>query len=231
MKLLTNLLYIFFAFAIVACDPLADFRDDLDDGLEQDDDWFIYISDRILATEAEFGENSPYVLADEDYERSSNEAVAKYGNFSDSAPFEKYLPECISHLFGNPGELVTMEFVYYAGSSIDSTCFVTFVRETPADSSYWKVVPNFVLEETELTKATNKYTLIGSDYTMVGEGYPNFDLRYNTREQIMAKINTIIKSKFMLDLEEGQIWEVEFATYGQGEEVVESPMYFEVEIQ
>ncbi|WP_075602868.1 hypothetical protein [Saccharicrinis aurantiacus] len=231
MNLFKSILFLSVAFTFFSCDPLDEYRDDLNDNLEADDDWYIFISERDLATEAEYNANSPYVLTDEDYEMSSNKSVADYKNFSDSAPFDEYLPETIHNLYGNNGELVTVQFAYYLGSeggTVDSTCFVTYVRETPADSSYWQVVPNYELIESDNKESTNTYTLIASDYTMVGEGYPNFDLRYNTKADIIEKINTIIKSHHMLDLEEGQIWQVSFATYGEGSEVITSPMYLEV---
>lgn len=235
MKLFNSTLFILFALAIISCDPLDDFRDNLEDNLEQDDDWYIYIADRTLATEAEYSSNAPYELTDDDYATSSNENIQKYGNFSSTLPFETYLPECINHLYGNPGELVTTQFKFYAGGdlgTIDSTALVTFVRETPADSSYWQVVPNYVLNESNAAQASNSYQLTSADYTMVeGSGYNNFNLYDNTHEMVIAKINTVIKTHFMLDLEEGQIWEVEFVTYGQNDGNTTSPMLLEVVIE
>ena len=229
MKYLNIALLFSILMAGAACDPLSDYRDDLDENLEKDDDWFIYISERSLASEEEFNAESPYVLSDDDYASSPNENVATYKSFSERDPFEEHLPACITHLYGNTGELVTAAFAFYDGSAtIDSSCFVTFVRQSPATESYWQVVPNYNLEETDNEESTNLYELTAADYTLVGESYPNFDLRYNTKADIVAKINTIIKTRFMLELDEGQIWEVEFATYGSSEENITSPMFLEV---
>ncbi|WP_338237471.1 hypothetical protein [Persicobacter diffluens] len=87
----------------------------------------------------------------------------------------------------------------------------------------------YILKHVTEGAPTASYTLKNEDYYFVGEAYPNFDLRYNTNESLTEKIGTALKANLFNQMKVGDIYRVEFATYGNNDEItISSPALFEI---
>lgn len=94
-----------------ACDP----NEDIYDGLPNNDSTYLANMNKIEPV-------PEYTLTEPDYELSSNEAVANYKNFSESAPAKEYLPEIINALFlTDAGSELVVNYNYYESLHLNDT--------------------------------------------------------------------------------------------------------------
>lgn len=228
MKLFNIALSLLALIGVVACNPMSEYQDELDNRKTSDDAYKIHISTRSQIFESDYAEQA-YTLTAEDYDRC--DATAPYDNFSIYSPIEEYMPEVMDAYYANAGEVIPLIYSFYDGDTTthDNSAFVTFIK----DSLAWTVVPNFLMIETANETFDHKYTLTDEDYKVtLGFGYANFDLRYESREDIVDGLNTVLKTNMLLELKEGDIWQMNFNTYGTPDNgaVIESPLYLEVTI-
>ncbi|NJO90536.1 MAG: hypothetical protein HC831_17425 [Chloroflexia bacterium] len=113
MKNIVLLIIALFGLMTVACDPMKDINEDIDK--IKDADYIIdtFIFARETAPEA-------YTLTDEDYALSSNEAVAKYKNFSATALAKDFLPEILNKKFTAPDAFeMQVTYNFYSKPVVD----------------------------------------------------------------------------------------------------------------
>ena len=145
----------------------------------------------------------------------------RYPNFSDKDEAEYKIGIYLRTLyqFAAADDFVAVEYDYYSGSLSQQNVNYVF------DGSVWNAISTVI--DTELKfghDGTNwvpdntiKYTLINTDFALVGNGrYNNFDVRAGKDEETvdarLVKINTILKANFP-SAEEGQKFSVTYAVY------------------
>ncbi len=227
--------YIYFLFALVlgasACNPMKDIHDELDQKLTQNDDWYRFISGKTLVADAEYTKDAPYTLADADYALSSKESIKKNKNFGkDSLSFEDNVTEVLGNKYmAKAGETMFVTYNTYIDhhKSADTT-MVTF----DVTNTKWLAVPSFNFAPTAKVDKATAYTLTADDYAMVGENpkYGSFTLsHYKTAEEVYAKLYVVLKAHFMVNMKEGQVFEVTYKTYNKHSDIkVETPLYVKV---
>jgi hypothetical protein len=107
MKKLLFIATVAIAVVFNACNPMEDINNEIDGNIQDNDKDRLFLRDKIIAPEA-------YTLTDEDYELSSNEDVANYKNFSNSALPAQYLPEILNQKFsGDDAQAMMVTYNYY----------------------------------------------------------------------------------------------------------------------
>ncbi|WP_044203548.1 hypothetical protein [Flammeovirga sp. OC4] len=103
--------------------------------------------------------------------------------------------------------------------NITDTSPQTSAFKWSAETSDWAISPVYTFirqpDDTEPTDGKT-YTLQASDYTSVGESFPNFDTRNNSQEDIDRKIGTILNSQSEITIEENDNIKVIYAVYPAG---------------
>ncbi|NME69252.1 hypothetical protein [Flammeovirga aprica] len=103
--------------------------------------------------------------------------------------------------------------------NISDTSPQTSAFKWSAENSNWAISPVYTFtrqpDETEPTDG-KEYTLTASDYSSVGESFPNFDTRNNTQEDIDRKIGIILNSQSEVNIEENDNIKVNYAVYPSG---------------
>ena len=132
-----------------ACEPNKDIYDEL----PNNDSLRLANLDKVPA-------DSEYTLTDDDYELSSNESVANYKNFSESAPVADYLPEIINELFlTDPGAELQVTYNYYQSLYLNDTIADYELDSADYSSSYYNF-DNF----------NGLYLFLNSNYPDAGKG-------------------------------------------------------------
>ncbi|PWJ42625.1 hypothetical protein [Sediminitomix flava] len=209
---------------LFACDPLSEYSDAVDKIKEEEADWYLFIEGKTAISGSEYTEDAPYTLTEDDYALDS--LASKYNNFSASVPVDEHLPNTLGNFYGSQSAGMWVEYDFYTGSA---TVQDTSLAVYDLDNRTWTIVPNFVIVETEASDLAIEYTLTPADYAAVeGTGYNNFNMYDNSRESAVQKIVEALKINFLLEMEEGQIYKVNFATYPSPSDKISSPLYFEV---
>lgn len=113
MKKFIYLSAILFGFFAIACTPMDDINDEIDDIQDNQDARDQFLSGLEIAPES-------YTLTDEDYELSSNESVSNYKNFSASALPKDFLPEILNQKFsGEDAQSMLISYNYYERPTVD----------------------------------------------------------------------------------------------------------------
>ncbi|MFW5755888.1 MAG: hypothetical protein ACOCWD_00175 [Tangfeifania sp.] len=111
-----NIFYIGGAIAALllnACNPMEDINEEVEQILEDQDKKALFLIDKKVAPES-------YTLTEEDYELSSNESVAQYHNFSNSALPKDYLPEILNQKFsGENTQSMMVTYNFYNPPFVD----------------------------------------------------------------------------------------------------------------
>jgi hypothetical protein len=122
-----------------ACNPMEDINEEVDRILEKKDSKALFLIDKKMAPEA-------YTLTEADYELSSNESVANYHNFSNSALPKDYLPEILNQKFsGEHAQSMMVTYDFYNPPYVDKDNALELEDEdyTSMGQSY----PNFEDED------------------------------------------------------------------------------------
>jgi hypothetical protein len=113
MKKILFLAILAIGLIFTACDPMHDINSELDDAFEGNNEKALFLKDKAIAPDA-------YMLADEDYELSSNESVSKYKNFSSYDPANENLPEILNQLFSaDDAQSMMVTYNYYSKPFVD----------------------------------------------------------------------------------------------------------------
>ena len=166
--------------------------------------------------------SAPITFSSEEYELLGGSA--RFNNFSGDEDEAKrtiaiYLKNTL-YPYAAAEDFVAVQYAFYNGSDT-LTRNANFVF----DGTVWNAIPTVINTSlkfghngiTWVPDNTIKYTLINSDYALVGNGqYNNFDLRAGKAEETievrLEKINTILKANFP-NSEQGQKFAVTYAFY------------------
>ncbi|ANQ48321.1 hypothetical protein KMW28_11465 [Flammeovirga yaeyamensis] len=179
-----------------SCDPLKDIRDKIGNG----------VAPTVI----------DYELLEDDYSLSCNENVAKFGNFSASAPADDDtcgIAQIINQkFFGTDGDIMNATYKFYNGSStIDTVSALKWDN----DVQEWAIAPVYTFVVTE-ENHNKEYTVTSADYTSQGESYPNFDSNNNTQDDVDQKIGNILNAQTTIEIVEGDIIQVTYASFPDG---------------
>lgn len=158
-----------------------------------------------------------------------------YANFSNTTDPLYYIPIYLKNTkaYAKSGDITMVQYAVYASSkttqyllqyTYNGSAWIPFNAVTTAatvvnfDGLLWKFPPPVKLAFATGTPANAiNYTLIGADYTMVGNSYADFDRRAGQPEAddnvFLTKVGTILKTRFAASIAIGQVYAVTYADY------------------